>query len=317
MKIGRTRAALISDITIDQDIDMDSHKLTSLAEGTANGHSLRREQLIGLYLLLAGGTMAGDLSIGAHKLKTTTHYIDEEGVGGLAIRRISDDAIRSLYANYAYLSSGVDFDADAAWVAAKNAVANYFTLRARQGAAMTEVARIQGHATNAYLQATLPMVLAPTARPGTPVVGHLVINQSSEEVEHYDGVAFQQRLHTICRTVTFESASPLTLFTTSPGTLIVDVAFEVTEGFDGTTPAIDIGDEDDPNGFVPSDASMPITYAIWNHPVVAKYGAYLLSAGQKANKLYDAAKAITATHTHAGATQGSLDIYIIYMNLAK
>jgi hypothetical protein len=41
---------------------MGSQKITGLAAGTANGDAIRYEQLIGQYLLLAGGTLSGDVA---------------------------------------------------------------------------------------------------------------------------------------------------------------------------------------------------------------------------------------------------------------
>lgn len=50
------------------DLAMNTHKLTGLSAGSGNGDSIRYEQLVGLYLLLAGGTMAGDIAMGTHKI---------------------------------------------------------------------------------------------------------------------------------------------------------------------------------------------------------------------------------------------------------
>lgn len=44
-------------------IPVGGFKFTGLAAGTTNGDSLRYEQLVGVYLLLAGGTMAGNLLV--------------------------------------------------------------------------------------------------------------------------------------------------------------------------------------------------------------------------------------------------------------
>ena len=50
------------------DQPMGGNKLTGLGAGTANGDSLRYEQLIGLYLLLTGGTMSGNIAMGTNKI---------------------------------------------------------------------------------------------------------------------------------------------------------------------------------------------------------------------------------------------------------
>jgi hypothetical protein len=47
---------------------MDGHKLIGLTDGSGAGDSVRYEQVVGVYLPLAGGTMAGDIAMGRHKL---------------------------------------------------------------------------------------------------------------------------------------------------------------------------------------------------------------------------------------------------------
>lgn len=44
------------------------NKITGLAAGTTNGDALRYEQVIGLYLLLTGGTMSGAIAMGSNKI---------------------------------------------------------------------------------------------------------------------------------------------------------------------------------------------------------------------------------------------------------
>lgn len=45
-------------------LDANSKKISGLAAGTVNGDALRYEQLVGVYLPLAGGTMAGNIAMG-------------------------------------------------------------------------------------------------------------------------------------------------------------------------------------------------------------------------------------------------------------
>lgn len=45
MKIGRSKARVISELTIDQDIAMLTYKLTGLGAGSGDGHSIRHQQL--------------------------------------------------------------------------------------------------------------------------------------------------------------------------------------------------------------------------------------------------------------------------------
>lgn len=55
MRIGRSPTRLISEITIDANIDMDSKKLTDLAAGSASGHSVRYQDVIKQALLETRG----------------------------------------------------------------------------------------------------------------------------------------------------------------------------------------------------------------------------------------------------------------------
>lgn len=50
--------------TMDGAIAMGSNKITGLAAGSVNGDALRYEQLVGVYLPLAGGTMGGNIIMG-------------------------------------------------------------------------------------------------------------------------------------------------------------------------------------------------------------------------------------------------------------
>lgn len=57
MIIGRTKARLISELIIDADIDMATHKLTGLGAGAGAGHSLQYQQAIRQAILTAQGDM--------------------------------------------------------------------------------------------------------------------------------------------------------------------------------------------------------------------------------------------------------------------
>lgn len=56
MRIGRSKARYISEISIDTDIAMAAHKLTGLAAGIAAGESVRYEQLTPFYMLQSSYT---------------------------------------------------------------------------------------------------------------------------------------------------------------------------------------------------------------------------------------------------------------------
>lgn len=60
--------ATINALTVGGNIAMGGFKLTGLGAGSTNGDSLRYEQLVGLYLLLTGGTMSGAIAMGTSKI---------------------------------------------------------------------------------------------------------------------------------------------------------------------------------------------------------------------------------------------------------
>lgn len=55
-------------IVMTGNLQMGSQKITGLAAGAVAGDALRYEQLIGLYLLLTGGTMSGNIAMGNNKV---------------------------------------------------------------------------------------------------------------------------------------------------------------------------------------------------------------------------------------------------------
>ncbi len=68
--------------TLLRNLAMGGYKLTGLGAGSASGNSVRYEQLIGLYLLLTGGTMSGAIAMGSQKIT------------GLAAGTTTGDAVR-------------------------------------------------------------------------------------------------------------------------------------------------------------------------------------------------------------------------------
>jgi len=189
MKIGRTMARLISEITIDADVPMATFKLTGLGAGAGAGQSVRYEQVVGVYLPLTGGTMAGDIQMGANKLKTTDLLLKQEAATIMALRDLAD-------ANYVQLAiaqlrayGGIAFFDNGLYIQTRNADDEFYYLRARDnGVAQVEVARIQS-AADAYFQATLPMVLLPVAIPGTLVEGHFGYDSVIDRLWYRDAAA--------------------------------------------------------------------------------------------------------------------------------
>lgn len=71
MRITRSKARVISELTINQNIDMLTYILTNLGAPVNDNDSVRKkyiDDLAALYLLLAGGTMSGNIAMGTKKL---------------------------------------------------------------------------------------------------------------------------------------------------------------------------------------------------------------------------------------------------------
>ncbi|GAH40708.1 unnamed protein product, partial [marine sediment metagenome] len=180
-------------------------------------------------------TMSGaDILLGSNALKTTNCSILELSATALKLRNAADTIYRSLFLQGLYFYEVIAAQADALSINAGAADDDYLTLKARDnGDGLVEVARLQA-AADPYLQATLPMVLKPTARPGTPVAGHKVLNTTSGDVEHYDGVAYRQRVHSVCRQIMHDSSTPFTIVTLPPGSIIIGAFIHITEAWNGT-----------------------------------------------------------------------------------
>lgn len=148
----------------------------------------------GKALPLAGGTMTGDITmsganieLGANKLKTTTLYLYEQSVSALGIKAIADDAQQDLYVRNLSPFGSIKVQASAQGIAAHNLNAAHAHFTARDtGVGPVEVARQQG-AADPYFQATLPMVLKPSAYPATLVEGHFGYIADEDRLVFWDG----------------------------------------------------------------------------------------------------------------------------------
>jgi len=185
---------LASKLTIDQDVPMAGFKHTGLGAGSGAGHSVRYEQVIGVFLPLAGGTMVGDINLGAKKLKTTSMYFSEYSSGIMGLKKTADDSFGFLIVGTQQFQSafsaglsGCSFNA----YAADNA---YLKFTARDtGVESVEIARLVG-AADPYFQATLPMVLKPvatTSLPATPVEGMIAYDDTANKLKVYNGSAWE------------------------------------------------------------------------------------------------------------------------------
>ncbi len=104
---------------------MSSQKITGLAAGTVAGDALRYEQLVGVYLPLAGGTMAGNILMNNNILDFKTDSVHKIFYGGVT----PNDLVYSTYNKHRFYTT---FDAatqleitDSATVVYADLVAKY------------------------------------------------------------------------------------------------------------------------------------------------------------------------------------------------
>jgi len=130
--------------------------------------------LISKYLPLAGGTMSGDITLGANKLKTTTCLIKEVGAGRLGVRNIGDTDYEDLYVDNLSIDGYLTFGGNARAIQTGDSDNHVLLFKARDnGVGLVEIARFVG-AAEPYFQITRSLRLTPLAGvPGTLVEGML------------------------------------------------------------------------------------------------------------------------------------------------
>lgn len=95
---------------------------------------------------------AGDIYIGANKLKTTNQYLKDGGTPGLELWNAAGTDFTHFWLSSLYFMAGLIASVDAAYLAAKNDTVGYLTFKARDtGVGLVEVARLQG-AADPYFQ---------------------------------------------------------------------------------------------------------------------------------------------------------------------
>lgn len=122
-------------------------------------------------------------------------------------------------------------------------------------------------------------------------------------------------LKAVKQTVNYDDASPVTVVTLPAGSIVIAVAVNITTIFAGTSPALDIGDATDPDGFLANPYITETTLG-WYYSIGTSWGAYLYNATNKKDfKFYIAETAVLATIGGASLTQGVADVYIIYISM--
>ena len=122
------------------------------------------------------------------------------------------------------------------------------------------------------------------------------------------------------KSVAFGDTSPVSCVALADGDVVEDVLVRVTTLFAGGTPAIDIGDDDDDNGFIPNGSITEGTVG-WYGMKVQEKGAYLQDLAGTTPESYDGVvKAYTAAKTvkcklSASLTAGVVEVWVKVSNL--
>jgi len=115
-------------------------------------------------------------------------------------------------------------------------------------------------------------------------------------------------------TVNYSDSSPKTLFTLPANTVVVDAFVQVTTAFDDATATIDIGDDSDPDGIVPS-SSLDLTTTGFQALKENEKGVYLWDGTNKKMKVYDADTDIKATINAGSSTAGQIKVYVVVLDI--
>jgi len=144
-----------------------------------------------LYLLLTGGTLTGDLLIGANKIKTTNLLLRELNATTLALLNTANDTYRDLYVGTLLAYGGVMFTTTLGYISPYNTDNYYVRLMARDNTVgLVEIARLQSAAT-AYLQATRGIVLKPMTDPANIVEGWLFYDSADDKLKYKAAAALR------------------------------------------------------------------------------------------------------------------------------
>lgn len=117
--------------------------------------------------------------------------------------------------------------------------------------------------------------------------------------------------------ITYETSSPATVYSLVDGDIVLDVWVEITTTWDGTGAALDVGDEDDDNGFMASAKITDTSTGYYSENADDK-GDYLWddSNDHRITKIYAAAKTLRVAITPgSGASQGAATIYALIQRL--
>ena len=142
-------------------------------------------------LTLPAVTLGGDITLGTNKLIATDVLLKRGEADWWYIRNNVDNAWSGLKVKDIYIQNGELVMETAGTIRTWNGDNATLSMKARaNGVGVVEIACFQS-AADPYFQATLPMVLNPSAAPGTPVTGHFYYDSTANKLKFYNGTAWE------------------------------------------------------------------------------------------------------------------------------
>lgn len=117
-------------------------------------------------------------------------------------------------------------------------------------------------------------------------------------------------------TVNHDDSTPVTIVTLPASSVVIECLANVTTTFDGTTPTVSVGDASDTDGFMIA-SQVGVGVGGWKATGFGITRDYLYNSTHKwLGHLCTSQTAVIATIGVSGASQGVVDIYIIYIDLS-
>ena len=251
-----------------------------------------------------GNAIPGDISMGANKLKTTTHYFYEMDTSYLALRRISDDASRGLDLGV-LVATSMRSKIDAGDLRARDTDDNYFSFLARDSTiGMVEIARMVGAAD--------PHFAVNSEEDGRT----LAFNYGNIAITNYK-VAKVTKAHAADLFDAAATTDSVAIWTQPVNSRLIAVMMRLETQFAGTSWTdlrVTLGLAGDPDGLVATTGNLTSDAADTEYENVgAYYDAFMEGLHGKTNATIAWIAYATATGGNLNvSTAGTMDFYFLY-----